>query len=165
MANAVLRYEIFEPVDPSAILTSDVLGYLYASGAIDTKMAEYSSLNSDRVLTAPSVPSEPFTIPASPSGAKRVLVRLWGGRDRILITMARRPAIGGVTPNPVAAEYATHAGPDSVPYIALDIGTPVLLSLEPGAKIRARAAYNWPGGPRKPGEQIAQDRCFPLSRT
>lgn len=141
MANAVLRYEIFEPLDPFAVPSSDILGVPYASGGIDTQMAEFSSSNAQRTLTATSVASVPFAIPASPNGAKRVLVRLWASADRILVTVARTPAIGAETTDPPAAEYATGPGPDPVPYIAVDQGTPVLLALEPGAKIRGRAAY------------------------
>ena len=55
MANAYLRYEIYDPIEPTAAPCGDVLGTLYASGTLETKRAEFTS-GSTPTQTAPSGP-------------------------------------------------------------------------------------------------------------
>lgn len=112
MPNAILRYEVFDPTEPNGEPRGDVLGVPYASGAIVMQMAEFTGVDATtRTLTVTSVASDPLTIPDSPTGAKRVLVRLWASKDRMMaLAITTKPA------QPVVSleEFREQSGQDGI---------------------------------------------------
>lgn len=141
---ANLRYEIFDAPEPNAFPSGDVLGVPYASGQISTQCATYTGRDLmagiKGTMVSTSLPAEPFTIPPSPTGARHVLVRVAARGDAIMLAIARNPEIVGGAIDPPAPEHLTTTGPDPSPYIEVT-DKPILLALQPGDKIRARAQY------------------------